>query len=133
MRISDWSSDVCSSDLRIRLSGAPNAAIAHDPEGNFDIDALLTKAQSWPGLEGMDLAIAVTGKETRLWKDGVWRLGFGYGRDEAGDERPHVVAIDYGAKRNIFRNLVRAGAKVTVLPAQETLNRKRVVEGKGWE
>ncbi|HEY9578946.1 MAG TPA: glutamine-hydrolyzing carbamoyl-phosphate synthase small subunit [Rhizorhapis sp.] len=102
---------------RIRLSGAPNAAIAHDPEGNFDIDALLTKAQSWPGLEGMDLAIEVTGKETRLWKDGVWRLGFGYGLDEAGDERPHVVAIDYGAKRNIFRNLVRAGAKVTVLPA----------------
>src|SRR3546814_613449 len=65
----------------------------------------------------MDLAIEVTGKETRLWKDGVWRLGFGYGLDEAGDERPHVVAIDYGAKRNIFRNLVRAGAKVTVLPA----------------
>src|SRR3546814_11314034 len=76
---------------RIRLSGAPNAAIAHDPEGYFDIDALLTKAQSWPGLEGMDLAIAVTGKETRLWKDGVWRLGFGYGRDEAGDERPHEI------------------------------------------
>src|SRR3546814_13019660 len=50
-------------------------------------------------------------------KDGVWRLGFGYGLDEAGDKRPHVVAIDYGAKRNIFRNLVRAGAKVTVLPA----------------
>src|SRR3546814_3759066 len=93
---------------RIRLSGEPNAAIAHDPECNFDIDALLTKAQSWPGLEGMDLAIEVTGKETRLWKDGVWRLGFGYGLDEAGDERPHVVAIDYGAKRNIFRNLVRA-------------------------
>ena len=132
---------------RIRLSGAPNAVIAHDPEGRFDIDALLTKAQSWPGLEGMDLAIEVTGKETRLWKDGVWRLGFGYGVGEAdsplpfrggacldgtvpadsphpnpspegeGLKRPHVVAIDYGAKRNIFRNLVRAGAKVTVLPA----------------
>jgi carbamoyl-phosphate synthase small subunit len=132
---------------RIRLSGAPNAVIAHDPEGRFDIDALLTKAQSWPGLEGMDLAIEVTGK-ARSWKDGVWRLGFGYGvgeadsplppaggagggpvtaasdrpspnpsREREGNERPHVVAIDYGAKNNIFRNLVRAGAKVTVLPA----------------
>ncbi|MBB4640040.1 glutamine-hydrolyzing carbamoyl-phosphate synthase small subunit [Rhizorhapis suberifaciens] len=102
---------------RIRLSGAPNAVIAHDPQGRFDLDALLDKAMSWPGLEGMDLAIEVTGKETRLWKDGVWRLGFGYGVGEASEERPHVVAIDYGAKRNIFRNLVRAGAKVTVLPA----------------
>src|SRR3546814_9086759 len=102
---------------RIRLSGAPNAAIAHDPEGNFDIDALLTKAQSWPGLEGMDLAIEVTGKETRLWNDGVWRLGFGYGLDEAGDERPHVVAIDYGAKRHNFRNLIRACPMTPALPA----------------
>lgn len=104
---------------RIRLSGAPNAVIAHDPQGRFDIDALLDKAMSWPGLEGMDLAIEVTGKETRLWKDGVWRLGFGYGVGETDSPlaRPHVVAIDYGAKRNIFRNLVRAGAKVTVLPA----------------
>ncbi|MBK5264675.1 MAG: glutamine-hydrolyzing carbamoyl-phosphate synthase small subunit [Alphaproteobacteria bacterium] len=147
---------------RIRLQGAPNAVIAHDPKGKFDIDALLTKAQSWPGLEGMDLAIEVTGK-TRSWKDGVWRLGFGYGVNETdtplaqgvstaldtngegeahkapfvpsevegreasagqrvstnggGTDRPHVVAIDYGAKNNIFRNLVHAGAKVTVLPA----------------
>ena len=101
----------------IRLKGAPNVVIAHDPEGNFDLAALAQKAASWPGLEGMDLAIEVTGKESRLWKDGVWKLGFGYGKDEAGQERPHVVAIDYGAKNNIFRNLVKAGARVTVLPA----------------
>ena len=68
----------------------------------------------------MDLAIEVTGKESRLWKDGVWKLGFGYGLNEAGEERPHVVAIDYGAKNNIFRNLVKAGARVTVLPATAT-------------
>jgi carbamoyl-phosphate synthase small subunit len=104
----------------IREKGAPNAVIAHDPEGTFDLDALLAKARAWPGLEGMDLAIEVTGKDGRLWKDGVWRLGFGYGRDEADDARPHVVAIDYGAKNNIFRNLVKAGAKVTVLPATTT-------------
>lgn len=104
----------------IRIKGAPNVVIAHDPEGNFDIEALAAKAASWPGLEGMDLAIEVTGKESRLWKDGVWKLGFGYGLNEAGDERPHVVAIDYGAKNNIFRNLVQAGARVTVLPATAT-------------
>ena len=104
----------------IRLKGAPNVVIAHHPEGNFDLAALAQKAASWPGLEGMDLAIEVTAKESRLWKDGVWKLGFGYGKDEAGQERPHVVAIDYGAKNNIFRNLVKAGARVTVLPATAT-------------
>jgi len=103
----------------IRMKGAPNVVIAHDPEGRFDLAALAEKAAGWPGLEGMDLAIEVTGAE-RSWKDGVWRLGFGYGVGEAGDERPHVVAIDYGAKNNIFRNLVRAGARVTVLPATAT-------------
>ncbi|WP_313808681.1 glutamine-hydrolyzing carbamoyl-phosphate synthase small subunit [Sphingobium sp.] len=104
----------------IRLKGAPNVVIAHDPEGQFDLAALAAKAASWPGLEGMDLAIEVSGKENRLWKDGVWKLGFGYGLDEAADDRPHVVALDYGAKNNIFRNLVKAGARVTVLPATAT-------------
>ncbi|WP_150292235.1 glutamine-hydrolyzing carbamoyl-phosphate synthase small subunit [Sphingobium estronivorans] len=103
----------------IRLKGAPNVVIAHDPEGRFDLEALAAKAASWPGLEGMDLAIEVSGAE-RLWNDGVWKLGHGYGLDEAGEERPHVVAIDYGAKNNIFRNLVKAGARVTVLPATAT-------------
>jgi carbamoyl-phosphate synthase small subunit len=104
----------------IREKGAPNIVIAHDPDGGFDIAALAAKAASWPGLEGMDLAIEVTGKESRLWKDGVWKRGVGYGLTEAGEERPHVVAIDYGAKNNIFRNLVKAGARVTVLPATAT-------------
>jgi carbamoyl-phosphate synthase small subunit len=111
----------------IRLKGAPNVVIAHDPEGKFDIAALAEKAAGWPGLEGMDLAIEVTGAE-RPWKDGVWRLGFGYDVGEAGDERPHVVAIDYGAKNNIFRNLVKAGARVTVLPATATF--EQVMEQK---
>ena len=141
----------------IRLKGAPNVVIAHDPEGNFDLAALADKAASWPGLEGMDLAIEVSGKE-RLWKDGVWRLGFGYGLNETdtpfassevekpvsgeverpregvstaldtngGSARPHVVALDYGAKNNIFRNLVKAGARVTVLPA--TASYEQVME-----
>ena len=133
---------------RIREAGAPNAVIAHDPEGQFDIDALLAKAREWAGLEGMDLAKVVTGHQTALWdKGGVWRLGHGYdpiplplaggarggptadsadqdnptpdpSREREGGERPHVVAMDFGAKRNIFRNLVKAGAKVTVVPAE---------------
>jgi len=105
---------------RIRLGGAPNGVIAHSAEGKFDIPALLKLAQEWPGLEGMDLAIAVTTETHYGWQGGVWKLGFGYNGDGAGSERPHVVAIDYGSKRNIFRNLVQAGAKVTVLPATAT-------------
>ncbi|WP_443970768.1 glutamine-hydrolyzing carbamoyl-phosphate synthase small subunit [Sphingobium sp. CR28] len=101
---------------RIRLAGAPNAVIAHDPSGNFDLKALHEQALRWPGLEGMDLAIEVTG-EKRDWADGGWALGQGYHLKATKPDAPHVVAIDYGAKHNIFRNLVKAGAKVTVLPA----------------
>ncbi|GAB5489414.1 MAG: glutamine-hydrolyzing carbamoyl-phosphate synthase small subunit [Parasphingorhabdus sp.] len=123
---------------RIREAGAPNAVIAHDPDGQFDIDELLDKARAWAGLEGADLAITVTGHQTKIWDSGIWRLGHGYapkidqlatqeGQDSANvgndvganvGERPHVVALDFGAKRNIFRNLVKAGAKVTVVPAE---------------
>ncbi len=102
---------------RIRLSGAPNAVIAHSPEGKFDIPALIARAQGWAGLEGMDLAVRVTRDAQEAWQGSYWRLGHGFGAaDDAG--KPHVVAIDYGAKDNIFRNLVRAGAKVTVVPAK---------------
>ena len=106
---------------RIRLSGAPNAVIAHDPEGRFDIPALIKRAQDWPGLEGMDLARVVSRSGEELWEGGLWTLGKGYARSPH-DARPHVVAIDYGAKDNIFRNLVRAGARVTVVPAQTPLD-----------
>jgi len=105
---------------RIRLAGAPNAVIAHSPEGKFDLLALLQRAQDWPGLEGMDLAKLVSRQIQEGWEGSVWRLGQGYGRSPR-DARPHVVAIDYGAKDNIFRNLVKAGARVTVVPAETTL------------
>ena len=106
---------------RIRLSGAPNAVIAHSPEGAFDLPALLAQAQAWAGLEGMDLAKRVTRDAREDWRGGYWQLGAGYASaDEAA--KPHVVAIDYGAKNNIFRNLVRAGAKVTVVPAKTSLD-----------
>ncbi|AIT78437.1 glutamine-hydrolyzing carbamoyl-phosphate synthase small subunit [Novosphingobium pentaromativorans] len=106
---------------RIRLSGAPNAVIAHDPKGEFDIPALIKKAQEWPGLEGMDLAKIVSREHQEGWEGSTWTLGQGYGRSPR-DERPHVVAMDFGAKDNIFRNLVKAGARVTVVPAEATLD-----------
>ena len=105
---------------RIRMSGAPNAVIAHDPGGQFDVAALVKRARDWPGLEGMDLARIVSRGEQENWAGGVWRLGQGYA-DSPGDERPHVVAMDFGAKDNIFRSLVKAGARVTVVPAQTSL------------
>ena len=102
---------------RIRLSGAPNAVLAHSPQGEFDIPALLEQAQKWAGLEGMDLAITATRDSQEEWRGSYWQLGRGYNSAEDG-AKPHVVALDYGAKDNIFRNLVRAGAKVTVVPAK---------------
>lgn len=105
---------------RIRAGGAPNGVIAHSASGEFDVPLLQQMAREWPGLEGMDLAKAVTRETHGGWGEdragGVWRLGFGYGAADGG-ERPHVVAIDYGSKHNIFRNLVEAGAKVSVVPA----------------
>jgi len=101
----------------IRLNGAPNGVIAHDPEGRFDIPALIEQAKAWPGLEGMDLAKDVSALQSYQWGDGLWTLGEGYKVDEAKADAPHVVAIDYGLKRNILRNLVAAGARVTVVPA----------------
>ncbi|GGD66564.1 glutamine-hydrolyzing carbamoyl-phosphate synthase small subunit [Croceicoccus mobilis] len=102
---------------RIRIQGAPNVVIAHNPDGQFDIDALVAKAAAWSGLEGLDLAKDVSREISEGWTGGHWMLGSGY--DEPGaDGRPHVVAMDFGAKDNIFRNLVRAGAKVTVVPAE---------------
>ena len=101
---------------RIRMNGAPNAVIAHSPRGEFDIDALKAQAAEWGGLEGLDLVPGVTRGVLEDWRGGYWQLGTGYG--EADSDKPHVVAIDYGAKDNIFRNLVKAGAKVTVVPAR---------------
>jgi len=115
---------------RIRQSGAPNAVIAHDPAGNFDIPALIKRAQDWPGLEGMDLARVVSRGKYEGWEGGIWTLGKGYARSPR-DARPHVVAIDYGAKDNIFRNLDKAGARVTVVPAQTSLEEILALEPAG--
>ena len=100
---------------RIRDNGPPNGALCHDPEGRLDIEALQAKATAWPGLEGMDLALEVTCRQTYSWDETRWSLGAGYGRLTA--PKLHVVAVDYGAKRNILRCLASLGCKVTVVPA----------------
>jgi carbamoyl-phosphate synthase small subunit len=115
---------------RIRMAGAPNAVIAHAPDGKFDIPALVKRAKEWPGLEGMDLARKVSRHENEAWEGGVWSLGKGYARSPR-DDRPHVVAMDFGAKDNIFRSLVNAGARVTVVPAQTTLEAILALEPAG--
>ena len=114
---------------RIRMSGAPNAVIAHNPHGEFDLKALKKQAEEWGGLEGLDLVPGVTREGQEHWTGGHWQLGFGYGEGNA--DKPHVVAIDYGAKDNIFRNLVKAGAKVTVVPAKTSFDEIMALEPDG--
>lgn len=103
---------------RIRENGAPSGVIAHNADGVFDIEALKAQAKAWAGLEGADLASDVTSAEKYNWTDGLWALGEGYPTITPSADAPHVVAIDYGIKRNILRNLVAAGARVTVVPAK---------------
>lgn len=100
---------------RIREHGMPNAVIAHDPNGKFDLEALHKKAQAWSGLENLDLAKDATcaqryeSAETRwVWPQGV---------SEVAEPRFTVALIDYGVKKNILRALGDIGAKVVVLPA----------------
>jgi len=102
----------------IRQQGAPHVAIAYDPEGNFDIAALVKKARDWEGLVGLDLARDVTCAQSYRWDEMRWAWPEGYSRREGPGLR--VVAIDYGAKRNILRCLASAGCEVTVLPASAT-------------
>ena len=93
----------------------PNAVIAHAPDGKFDLDALKKEAREWPGLEGMDLVPMVTSGQRFSWDETQWTWGEGYGRQQNGAF--HVVAIDYGIKRNILRLLAETAGKVTVVPA----------------
>ncbi|MCC7426087.1 MAG: glutamine-hydrolyzing carbamoyl-phosphate synthase small subunit [Alphaproteobacteria bacterium] len=103
---------------RIRDGGAPTGLLCFSADGAFALDALLAEARAWPGLEGMDLAREVTCRQTYGWDETRWTLGQGYGHLEA--PRHHVVAIDFGAKRNILRCLASAGCRVTVVPATAT-------------
>ncbi len=99
----------------IRHKGMPNAVIAHEPSGRFDLDALKREARQWPGLVGMDLVPTVTTAQRFTWDETPWRFGEGYGRRNGAAF--HVVAVDYGIKRNILRQLAGHACKVTVVPA----------------
>ena len=99
----------------IREKGMPNAVIAHAADGKFDLPALKKQAAEWPGLVGMDLVPMVTSAQRFSWDETEWVWGKGYGRQESPEF--HVVAVDYGIKRNILRLLASAGCKVTVVPA----------------
>ena len=101
-----------------RVAGAPNAVIAHSADGAFDVPAMLARAKAWAGLEGMDLAKDVTTLQTYGWDQGLWKLGGGYAAPAKGSKK--VVAIDYGIKHNILRNLVDVGCDVTIVSATAT-------------
>jgi carbamoyl-phosphate synthase small subunit len=102
----------------IREKGMPNAVIAHEPSGKFKLDDLKKEARDWPGLVGMDLVPMVTSGQRFTWDETPWQWGAGYGRQET--SQFHVVALDYGIKRNILRLLASVGCKVTVVPAKTT-------------
>ena len=102
----------------IRDGGAPKGALCHAPDGAIDIAKLRTQAQSWPGLEGMDLALEVSCSQSYQWDQSRWSFESGYGIQR--QPRHHVVAVDYGAKQNILRCLASAGCRVTVVPATAT-------------
>ena len=114
---------ICGVDTRaltrlIRENGMPHGVISHDASGDFDIPALTAKAAAWPGLAGMDLAITVTGSQSGGWNEARWDWRKGFGR--CAKPVHHVVAVDYGVKRNILRCLASAGCRVTVVPATTT-------------
>ena len=103
----------------IRAQGAPNVTIAHNPEGKFEIEKMVLSARSSKGLEGSDLAAEVTHVDPYEWHEGRWSWPEGHSDVKKDDHK--VVAIDYGAKRNILRCLTNSGCDVTVLPADSTL------------
>jgi len=144
----------------VRTEGPPNIAIAHRADGRFDLDKLQRMAADWPGLEGMDLAKEVSRLQVERWTGGKWAWGQGYevespsrsreglgegpfalpenmpspgpSRRAGGGKIPHVVAVDYGNKRNIFRLLVEAGARVTVVPASVSFDEIMAHEPDGF-
>ncbi|MDO9414730.1 glutamine-hydrolyzing carbamoyl-phosphate synthase small subunit [Pararhizobium sp.] len=113
---------LCGIDTRaltawIRENGMPNAVIAHDPNGVFDIDVLKAEAKAWSGLEGLDLAKVASSGQSSVWSETPWVWNEGTGMLEPQDAAYHIVALDFGVKRNILRLFAGLGCKVTVMPA----------------
>lgn len=101
----------------IRMQGAPHVAMQYAADGRFDLDELLAKAKNFAGLEGLDLAKDVTCAQSYHWNETRWAWPDGYAKRTGGHK---VVALDFGAKRNILRCLSSAGCDVTVMPATAT-------------
>jgi carbamoyl-phosphate synthase small subunit len=104
---------------RVRQHGMPHAVISHRPDGAFDIPALVARARSWKGLEGLDLAKDASCLQPFVWDEGLWEWPEGYDAP-AGTPKYEVVVVDYGVKRNILRALASVGARATVVPASAT-------------
>ena len=102
----------------IREKGAPNGVIAHNPDGKFDIEALKQRAAQWSGLVGLDLAKDVSIGQSMSWSETPWVWNEGYGEET--EPKYHIVAVDYGIKRNILRLLAGRHAKITIVPATAT-------------
>ncbi|MGL4809785.1 MAG: carbamoyl-phosphate synthase domain-containing protein, partial [Giesbergeria sp.] len=104
----------------LRTHGAQNGAIVGLPAGTevtqAHIDAAVAAAKAAPSMAGLDLAKVVTTPKAYEWTQTEWKLGQGYGTQEA--PRFHVVAYDFGVKKNILRMLAERGCRVTVVPAQ---------------
>jgi carbamoyl-phosphate synthase small subunit len=111
--------DTRSLTRRIRERGMPHAVIAHDPEGRFDLEAMIEQARSWSGLVGLDLAREATTLQSFTFDEGLWGWPEGYGEARP-EPRFEVAVLDYGVKRNILRALTSIGARATVLPASTT-------------
>lgn len=99
----------------LREKGSLNGCVM---AGDIDEAQALSKAKSFPGLKGMDLAQVVTTENSYEWNSSTWKLGVGHTDKSAADQPYHVVAFDYGVKRNILRMMVERGCRLTVVPAK---------------
>jgi len=108
----------------VREQGMPHGVIAHSASGVFDIEAMQKRAAEWAGLEGRDLAGNVTTLQTYIHEETGWKWGEGYGAHDGPNAQmgPHIVVIDYGAKRNILRRLASEGCRVTVVSAKASFD-----------
>ena len=111
---------ICDIDTRkltrlLREKGAQSGCIMTTDD--LDEAKALKLAQEFPGLKGMDLAKVVTCDKPYEWTEGVWKLGQGHKQQNAADLPYHVVAYDFGAKRNILRMLAERGCRLTIVPA----------------
>lgn len=112
---------LCGIDTRaltahIREKGMPNAALAYAPDGTFDLAALKTQSAQWTGLEGRDLVPDVTTDAATNWDQTSWTLEDGFGQIGPQTGKHHIVAVDFGVKRNILRLLADRDCRITVVP-----------------